>query len=196
MPSAGQLTTVLVIFFSMAGFVWLMRRHFARRYGVPPSRVRWISGGLALFGIVFAIVSSLVLRAAANPVICRARLEGTAGMRQGDPAVVRTARFEVVHSGREHYLSVQAVPVKGIEVRGPVRMRLSLTDPRGTALADTDLVLPVRPSRFWPWSRASWEPGGVTFHPPVTGRCAVRLVPLHPGLRRLDVKVVERRRVN
>jgi hypothetical protein len=191
MPTTGQLTFVLAVFFSIAGFVWLMRRHFARRFGVPPSRFRWISGGIALFGIAFAIVSSLVLRAEVTPVIFRARLEGTAGMREGERAVMRTARFEVVRSGREHRVSVRAVPKKGMEVRGPVRLRLSLAGPGETALADTDLVLPVRPGRSWLWIKPRWGIGSVTFYPPVAGRYAVRLVPLHPGIRRLDVKVVE-----
>lgn len=191
MPSVWQLTFVLAVFFSIAGFVWLMRRHFARRFGVQPSHFRWISGGITLFGIVFAIVSSLVLRAAVTPVIFRARLEGTAGMQEGERAVMRTARFEVVHPGREHRLSVRAVPEKGIEARGPMRLRLSLVGPGATALADTDLALPVRPRSSWFWGKPRWDVGSVLFHPPVTGRYAVRLIPLHPGIRRLDVKVVE-----
>jgi hypothetical protein len=196
MPSTGSLTFVLVVFFSIAGFVWLMRRHFARRFGVPPSHFRWISGGIALFGIAFTIVSSLVLRAAVTPVIFRARLEGTAGMREGERAVMRTARFEVVHSGWEHHVSVRAVPEKGIEARGPMRLRLSLVGPGATALADTDLVLPIRPRSSWLWGKPRWDIGSVRFYPPVTGRYAARLVPLHPGIRRLDVKVVEASGVN
>ena len=189
MPSTGQLTFVLAVFFSIAGFVWLMRRHFARRYDVPPSRFRWIAGGIALFGIAFAIVSSLVLRAAVTPVLFRARLEGTVGMREGERAVVRSARFEVVRSGREHRVSVRAVPERGMEVRGPVRLRLSLIGPGETALADTDLALPVRPRRSWFWIKPGWDIGSVTFYPPVAGRYAVRLIPLNPGIRRLEVKV-------
>jgi hypothetical protein len=191
MPSTGQLTFVLAVFFSIAGFVWLMRRHFARRYGVPPSRFRWIALGIAGFGIAFAIGSSLVLRAAVTPVIFRARLEGTAGMREGERAVVRTARFEVVRPGREHRVSVRAVPEKGTKVQGPVRLRLSLAGPGETALADTDLVLPVQPRRSWLRIKPRWDIGSVTFYPPVAGRYAVRLVPLHPGILRLDVKVVQ-----
>jgi hypothetical protein len=191
MPGTGQLTFVLTVFFSIAGFVWLMRRHFARRFGVPPSRFPWIAGGIALFGIVFAIVASLVLRAAVTPVVFRARLEGTIGMREGERAVQRTARFEVVRPGREHSVSVRAVPERGMDVRGPFRLRLSLIGPGETALADTDLVLPVRPRRPWLWIKPRWDTGSVAFYPPVAGRYAVRLVPLHPGIRRLEVKVVE-----
>jgi hypothetical protein len=191
MPSAGPLTFVLAVFFSIAGFVWLMRRHFARRYGVQQSRFRWIAGGIALFGIAFAVVSSLVVRASVTPVIFRARLEGTAGMREGERAVMRSARFEVVHPRMEHCVSVRAVPEKGIEARGPMRLRLSLVGPGAAALADTNLVLPVRPRSSWFWGKPRWDMGSVRFYPPVTGRYTVRLVPLHPGIRRLDVKVVE-----
>jgi hypothetical protein len=193
MPSALQLTGVLAVFFSMAGFVWLMRRHFARRYGLPPSRFRWISGGIVGFGIAFTVVAWLVVRASLAPVIFLGRLEGTVGMREGEPAVMRTARFEVFHPGREHRVDVGAVPERGVAVRGPVRLRLSLVGPGESELADTDLVLPVRSQRSW-WSvKAGWDRREVAFRPLVAGRYAVRLVPLHPGIGRLEVKVTELR---
>jgi hypothetical protein len=88
-------------------------------------------------------------------------------------------------------VSVRAVPEKGIDVRGPVRLRFSLAGPGETALADTDLVLPVRPRRSWLGLTPRWDTGSVAFRAPVAGRYAVRLVPLHPGIRRLDVNVVE-----
>lgn len=189
MPSTGQLALVLTTFFSMAGFVWLLRRYFSRRYDVPLSRFRWISLGIALFGIAFAIAASLVARAAATPVVFRARLEGTAGMREGEQAVMRAARFEVVHPGREHRVSIRVVPDKGVEARGPVHLRLSLVGPGEAALADTELVMPARSRHPWLSFKPPWDPGTVDFRPSVAGRHAVRLIPLHPGIRRLDVKV-------
>ena len=70
-------------------------------------------------------------------------------------------------------------------------MRLSLVGPGAAALTDTDLVLPARPRRSWFRIKPQWDIGSLAFHPPVAGRYTVRLIPLHPGIRRLDVKVVE-----
>jgi hypothetical protein len=190
MPSAGQFAAVLGIFFSIAGFVWLMRRHFARRYGVPLSRLRWISGGIALFGIAFAIATAMVVRAVEPSVVFRDRLPGTAGMRTGGPAIMRAARFNVVHVGREHVVRVRAIPEKEVEARGPIQLRLSVVGPGESALADTDLVLPVRPRRTWLSVKSEWAIGSVGFYPRVTGRYVLRLVPLNAGIRCLDVTVI------
>jgi hypothetical protein len=191
MPGAWQVAFVLTVFFGMAGFLWLMRRHFERRFGVPPSRFPWICGGIAAFGIVFVIAATLVMRAGDPPVIFRARLEGTAGLREGEAAVVRTARFAVSHPGRKHLVSVRAVPGRGVVPTGPIRLRLSLVGPGETALVETDLVLPVRSGLSWRSIGPRWEPGTVPFRPPVAGRYVVRLIPLNPGIGRLDLRVIE-----
>ncbi len=189
MPSTSQLATVLSVFFGMAGFVWLMRRHFSRRWGVPQSRIRSVSLGLALFGIAFAAGASLVLEERDRPTVLKTRLEGTAGRSEGAPAILRSARFEVARPAREHRVRVRAVPERGIPVRGPVRLGLVVLDPGGSALYDSTLVLPVVSRRVWLSTRPGWGDGAVTFRPPEPGRHALRLVPLNAGIRRLEVRI-------
>lgn len=193
MPGVWQVVTVLTVFFGIAGFLWLMRRHFARRFGVPPSRFPWISGGIAVFGIAFVVLASLIMRAADSPVIFKTRLEGTVGMREGEAAVVRTARFAVSHPRQGHVIDARVIPGKGVLSTDPVRLRLSLVGPGETALADTDLVLAARSRPYWPSRTRRWEPGVVRFVPSVAGRYAVRIIPLSVGIQRIELRVSELR---
>jgi hypothetical protein len=191
MPSTWQLTVVLAVFFGIAGFIWLMRRHFARRWGVSDARIRWVSLGFVLFGAAFAAVSAEVVRTRLAPVILEARLPGTPGLLEGDPAVVRTARFEVSRPGQVLRASVRVVPERGVAVRGAIRLRVSVFDPDGSALVDTVLNLPARALRSIASRGGQWEKGVVDFRPSSAGRHVMRLIPLHPRIARLELKVTE-----
>jgi hypothetical protein len=191
MPSTGQVISVLVVFLGFAWFLHAMRRHFIRRFDVPPSRYRWIPISIALFGILFTVVSTIVARAVYDQSHHSFRLAGTLGMREGDPAVLRTVRFEVPDAGSTLSVNVRAIPGKGVPVKGPVRVRLALLDPADQALVDTVLSVPVRRHRGWRGGQDEWAGELSGCLASAAGRYTFRLVPLNPGIERFMVRIVE-----
>lgn len=180
---------VFALFLAMAAFVWAMRRHFARRYAIPESRVVRAAGLLLVTGVILAAAAYFVGRELASPVLFSQRVGGTVGMQAGDPGVVRTVRFDVPEKGKEYLLVLRALADARHPARRPVKLRARLLRPNEKSVFGTDLELhPVR--RRGPLRRGTeYPPGTYPFTADTTGRFTVRIWPLSPDIAGIEVRL-------
>lgn len=194
MSSLIQSLLVLGLFGAMAAFVWAMRRHLARRYGVTEARVVRSAAFIIGAGVTMACLVLFVGRIVNSPILFATVVDGTLGLQPGDPSVARSVRVPVRRAGEELFLVVRPLADQEHPAAQNALIRYRFVRPDEKVVFNAELKFVPEQDRRRPSAPPAWGEIRLPFTPDTTGSYSVRLFPQSPGIAAIQLRLEDPRR--